>query len=304
MINKKRIRKLNPYRHLLPTTDTAYVMAVGLTETQLSRAGFAKDVPPGTTILPAAVGRVTLFNAEGKERVCRDQPMETAFRTVEWHWTEWHGKDTVEKSDFRDVPYKRYPREFIAPPAIELTFVHDTEGKLAVISEPVLAWKTDEESLIHVINVFLELFGECIILDESKKAVFPHNIQRVNWKVLPKGEYPFERVMTELKPVLEKIKRGKRSFVDKRLERLNTFEPAFAVMGLGGFSGYVIMAYPDRNLYVLESLLYGNATYVLTQNWESVSKLTKAQILNNQLHKDRIIHRQNWFSRIKDQFRD
>ena len=38
----------------------------------------------------------------------------------------------------------------------------------------------------------------------------------------------------------------------------------------------------------------GNATYVFEENWEELSKLTKAEIIRGKLQKDRIIHRENW----------
>lgn len=302
MIKKKRIRKLNPYKNLLPSTDNAFVAYFGVTDAQLNRAGFQHSANLGTTILPSIVGHVTAFNAEGKELACRNQLMETAYRTVNWHWMEWHGRDKIERSDFRDVPYKRYPREFIAPPSIELTLSKDVDGKTVVISNLISGWKLDGEQLIHTINIFLELFGECSVLDENKAEILPTNIQRINWKILPRGKYPFARIMQELKPVLDKVKTGKRVFVGKRLERLNSFDPEFVVMGVSGFSGYIVMAYPDRNLFILESLLYGNATYVLERGWEAVSKLTKAEILSDGLHKARIIHHRDWFTRVKDLF--
>ena len=302
MIKKKRIRKLNPYKNLLPSTDGAYVAFMDATETQLRRAGFTDDAADGTTILPKVVGCTSLYNAEGKNRVRRDKPMETMYRTVEWHWMEWHGRDKIERSDFRDVPYKRYPREFVSPPSIELTLSKNTEGKVSIVSSLVGDWRNNEELLIHATNLFLELFGECVILNEEKSEVLPTNIQRVNWKLLPEGEYPFERVKQELRPVLDRIKKGKRSFVDKRLERLNGFKPAYTVIGQNGFSGYVVMAYPDRNLYVLESLLYGNATYALSEDWQSVSQLSKAEILNNRLHKCRVVHHANWFAKVRGLF--
>lgn len=304
MIKKKRIRKLNPYKNLLPATSDAHIAFIGVTDVNLKRAGFLDEAVDGTTILPNRVGRNTLFNAEGKNIIRRDMPMETAYRTVEWHWNEWYGQDTIERSDFRDVPYKRYPREYVAPPAMEITLFRDDDGTQTVISGSIDNWRQNESLLIHTINVFLELFGECVILDDEKSQVLPTNIQRVNWKLLPKGEYPFSRIKQELQPILSIVKKGNRSFVDKRLERLNGFEPAYTVIGIGGFSGYVVMAYPDRNLYVLESLLYGNATYVLDKDWEAVSKLTKADILNQSLHKDRIIHHSNWFGKVKDLFYD
>lgn len=299
MINRKRIRSLNPYRSVIPATDVVYVVSAKLSEAQLIRAGFVPDAQDGTAILPGIVGKITAFNAEGKQKVRRDQPMETAYRVVEWHWKQWDG---TEHSAFKDVPYKRYPREFIAPPGLEVVLTHDEEGGPMVTTGQIKGWKENNQSLIHAINLFLELFGECAVLDESKETVLPKELHRVNWRILPEGDYPFSRVREELKPIINRNKPGKRSFINKRLERLNGFGPEYTVIGQNGFAGYVIMAFPERNVYILESILYGNATYVLEKGWREVSRLSKAEILQNSLHKQRIIHRENWFAKIKDIF--
>ena len=67
-----------------------------------------------------------------------------------------------------------------------------------------------------------------------------------------------------------------------------------------GFSGYLIFGFVDRSLYVLESAHYGNATYILDRDWESLSAMTKAELLDASLHQDRIIHRESWDQRVRD----
>jgi hypothetical protein len=68
--------------------------------------------------------------------------------------------------------------------------------------------------------------------------------------------------------------------------------------GQAGFEGYLIFGFTEKDLFVLESLVYGNATYVLGSNWESLAGLTKKEILAADLHVARIIHRQGWDSEI------
>jgi hypothetical protein len=41
-----------------------------------------------------------------------------------------------------------------------------------------------------------------------------------------------------------------------------------------------------------------NATYVFEQNWERLSQLSKAEILDRDLQKDRLIHREGWPEKI------
>ena len=85
-----------------------------------------------------------------------------------------------------------------------------------------------------------------------------------------------------------------------RLTTITDFEPEFVAIGRAGFSGYLIFGFPKKNLFVLESLYSGNATYVFAEKWEGLSKLTKAEILQGKLQKDRIIHRENWESQINN----
>lgn len=66
-----------------------------------------------------------------------------------------------------------------------------------------------------------------------------------------------------------------------------------------GYSyGVVGNKFNQRNIYTLESLYYGNATYIFGEKWEELSKKTKAEILNQNLQADRIIHREGWDSKI------
>ena len=53
-------------------------------------------------------------------------------------------------------------------------------------------------------------------------------------------------------------------------------------------------------IYVLESLIYGNATYILGENWENLSQLSKAEILNGNHHLERFVHGENWEDNLKE----
>lgn len=86
--------------------------------------------------------------------------------------------------------------------------------------------------------------------------------------------------------------------IDKRHEAISAFKPKFVAVGRGGFDGYVIFGFPSKFLYILESTQVNNATYVLDRNWEELSTMTKAELLNNNLHRERLIHRENWFAQL------
>lgn len=86
----------------------------------------------------------------------------------------------------------------------------------------------------------------------------------------------------------------------KRIETINIYGPEFVAVGHAGFSGYLVFGFPAHALYVLESTQVNNATYIFAEDWEDLSKKTKAEILNHDLQEDRIIHRKGWFSRMRD----
>ena len=49
-----------------------------------------------------------------------------------------------------------------------------------------------------------------------------------------------------------------------------------------------------KHLVLMENMIYGNATYVFRDNWEELSKLSKAEIIKNNLQDKRFVHRESW----------
>lgn len=123
--------------------------------------------------------------------------------------------------------------------------------------------------------------------------------KRLNWQILPPGKYPWERVQTAVQPIVTQAKRGNQAVINRRLEVVSESQPEFVAIGQAGFNGYIVFGFPAKNLYVLESAFYGNATYVFEENWESLSQKTKAEILNEALQKARIIHISGWEQAIR-----
>lgn len=302
IIRKKRVRSA---RANIRGVDEGDRICISLSDIdrfrdKLEEVGFSKELKVGEQILPAPLGNVSRFNAEGDYRVHRDQPMETAYRQAEWHWQEFHGRyDRVEQSKIVEIPYERYPRTFIEPPAVELT-IAESSGEKALVAPPLPFMDEVEPRLVHVINLFLELFGECEILRGDLSPILPAKPIRLNWEVLPPGKLPWEKLKSELRPIVNRQSEGNRAVVNKRHETIASHDPQFVAVGRGGFDGYVIFGFPSKSVYILESTQINNATYVLDRNWEELSTMTKAELLNENLHKDRIIHRENWFDAIHE----
>ena len=262
---------------------------------RLIEIGFSPAIASGERVLPAAVGARSRYNAEGEFEIHKDQPRETAYRQVEWHWKEFRGRyERVDRWDIRDVPYQRYPRTFRPPPSVELTIATAPDDSTLVISDRLSNNAASHPMILHTANLFLELFGELETLTEDLDAYLVTELRRLNWTLLPAGEHPWPTMRSHLQPHVDRAPEGNRPVLLHRLEKVNSYGPAFTAVGEGGFTGYIVFGFPDKELYVLESLYYGNATYVFGENWESLSQRTKAEILVGGLEEDRIVHRRGW----------
>jgi len=108
------------------------------------------------------------------------------------------------------------------------------------------------------------------------------------------------KIKDKILPIIKQTNKQKQVVIEYRLKAITKFNPEFSAIGRAGFRGYLIFGFPEKNIYALESLFTGNATYIFEKNWEYLSKLTKAEILQENLQKDRIIHREKWDRHINN----
>lgn len=299
IITKTRIRKLDVNLPGISVGDTLVFALRNLPDHQqrIEQAGFPLPVQSGLAVLPTVRGPISRFNAEGKYLIHRDQEKETVYRQVEWHWTERHGQDEVPQSGIKDIPYQRYPRTFIPPPSVEFKAATTTSGELLLVTEPLTYAPENTDNCLHTINLFLEYFRECHVLNENLDAIINVEVKRLNWEVLPKGVRSWQELESHLSSI-PNFSGDKGKVFRNNLDYINRFGPRFAAVGRAGFRGYVVFGFPERALYVCESIYVNNATYVFGQDWEILSQLTKDQILSHSLQKERIVHTPEWASRI------
>lgn len=299
IIEQTRIRSLGSHLNHIADGESFYISITDLEETseELSSIGFTDDLEVGEKILPNSIGNVTEFNAHGKFIKLTDLPMETAYRQVLWEWKDWHGNSY---SRVVDVPYQRYPRKFITPPSEELTII-EADGSKYLVSKTFKRGE-EEETVIHVINLFLEIFGKCVILNSDFENFKVPEIKRLNWQILPPGEYPWDEVQEHVRDNIQKAPLGNQPVIEDRVRTITSHNPNYIALGRGGFSGYWVFGFPKKKIFILENTTYGNATYVFNKNWEAYSQLSKKEILTGELHSHRIIHREGWNQKINELF--
>lgn len=303
IIKQKRIRNLSKLKVL----ETGSRFRVGVVDVEkrikeMKKIGFTNELKIGETILPDIIGPATRRNAEGDYILLRDKPKEQHSRMIEWTYKQWAGRgETREVTESTSISYERFQRQFIHPTGIEFTIV--SNGKSKNLVSPVFVMdETKRNEIISAVNVILEIFGECEIFDSTNNPILPPKVIRLNWELLPKGKFPWEKQKERLEPYFKRAIGTNRAVIEKRIETINEYSPDFTAIGTGGFGGYIVHGFEDLNMYILESVKVNNATYVLRNDWESISQLTKAEILNNDLHETRIVHNKNWYKNLNHLF--
>ena len=143
-------------------------------------------------------------------------------------------------------------------------------------------------------------FVERIRKDIERIFTFGVNapIYRVFWRVLPAGEWTFDSVLkhyTELHRAYPHI-----HFEVDRLRRVFSLNPSSLYIGIDEFDWYIVCAFSQTTKVVLECPIYGNAIYVIRENWQSLSKLPKNELLSQfPSYVHRIVHAGDWYPLLR-----
>jgi len=253
----------------------------------------------GESFLPNKVGRFSIRNADGRELVRRDLPKEKVTRSFWTTKSQFDGRDSrTTVSDFVTRTYERYPRELIQAQNIAvLVLEHESEKYFFIKMDPL----DSDDIFLHKVNLALELFGSELDIHVAAQDGFvalPAKVRFVDWIILPKGtKLEIEEAIK--KSLSPKLKASIRPVVERRMSIINNYEPDEIAVGFGGYKGYVVYNFPKKGLSVLESENPNNATYVFElKKWEDLSKLSKTEIISENLYLNRIIHDESWKAHV------
>ena len=281
MITKSKIRNVEQY--LPPSLKSFRLVSPELTPEVKARLRIS-SYPDGAKFLPLGIGPVSNFNADGSWKILKDRPKEIRYiMTRLWTWKDWHKR---WHSRYVDVYRECYPRERIPCPAEELIVLRNKVYSDIIFSNDTIKAK-------HCINLFLELFGSCDFVNADFTE--PVKIQHVNFRLLPPGAYPFERIKHWAKLYARKCEPI--GLIQERLEVFEHAHPLSRIEGEGGYWGYIGFQY--KNFLILDNMRYGNAIYVFPPNAEKIISRSKKEVLDGNLHIARIPHTADWKNKIK-----
>lgn len=147
-------------------------------------------------------------------------------------------------------------------------------------------------------------FAQRVRRDVESAFTFGGSVSAVRlfWRVLPPGEWTRDSILHHYAS-LQRLNPHIR-YDTERLERLFSLDPSTCYIGLDEFDGYIVFAFTHTRKVALECPVYGNAIYVIRENWQGLSNRTKYELLTNYSNLVyRIIHTGDWFWKLKAQLR-
>lgn len=143
-----------------------------------------------------------------------------------------------------------------------------------------------KESFADLHSIKERIFGD------SKQMI----VKEIFWDLLPQGEWKTEGLIKTFKD----YGWSKDEFDESRLTQIiKILKPTICYIGKEKFQGYVVFGFDSSEKVVLECPKYGNAIYIIEDNWQEITKLSKWEA--RQLSQVTVIrHSDTWFERLKE----
>ena len=257
-------------------------IGVPVIDDEAKKVGLERE---GDIVLPSGeFGIQSKKNAYGYSYVDKTKPKES--RYVSTNCIKPYGNDNASPVAV-DIYRSCYPRIYVHAYEIELQLYKGENSNRYVIVN--LTEEIKKRFLKEAINLLLEIYGVCYFFDKDIRIDGSTKRQRCNWEILPAGEMPSKHIEKQLREHGEDID----TYDVFRLKYIEKYHAEIRVEGINGFKGYY--AYVFKKHCVLESAVYGNATYIIPkENWEILSQKTKKELFNEGYVIKKIAHTENW----------
>ena len=247
------------------------------------------------------VGRYSRRNVFGYEKVYRDEPKYTkTWYVYTPNFGDWgHGG--------HDVPVERevYPREDFPPKFLPISIEclgRDLRSGAFVFKfcvEEVLDRRASgfQDDLLFNINLLQENVGNHDVHESGTTSEDYLKTLFINWEILPPGEREgnVARILAGVNTSDPRV----RAQVLDRYDFLQRLRPRNFVKGVSGFQRYFGAQFAD-DLVVFENVEYGNAAYLMFEDWQRLSQMSRTELLSSRTDGFvRIPHTKTWKARVR-----
>lgn len=153
------------------------------------------------------------------------------------------------------------------------------------------------KDLFFAVNLLQEQCRDCHVFDAAVTDKELAHVTTVGWEIFPPGT--IDRTLSEITKRLHNPTPERQHEIQKRTNVLNRFHPTEYILGRGMNSRYFGAKFGE-NIVVFENMDYGNALYILFDNWQEISQMSRIDILKRH-ERDfiRITHKDGWEKALK-----
>jgi hypothetical protein len=222
-------------------------------------------------------------------------------KTIIMEAPNWGGYGTHDVWQTREV----YLRDFIAPKELTLSaelLEQAPDGsrftvKFAVDEVLSRAAADFESELLYNLNILQENVGAADVFASAATLADYVATIRLDWEILPVGD---------IDETLRRMLHGKRAVspaqvqvMRQRLEVLSRMNPQHYIAGTSEFLRYFGAKFED-DFVAFENLNYGNALYVMYEDWESLCRHSRIDLLKGRRDGfERIPHTGEWAGKLR-----
>lgn len=251
-------------------------------------------------IPPAKIGRYSRYNRHGREIKRDDLPMVSKTWSIEVpNYGDWNrGSHEI------DFTKPVYQRDHYAPKLVSMRIQH--EGADLSIEAHIFRFVIEEVldrragdfdyHLLFNLNLLQENVGNHDVFESDASVDDYLRTQYVNWEILPPGDKD-DTLIRILMSTKSRDPRVREEIVD-RYNFLQKLRPRNFIAGINEFRRYFGAQFTD-DLVVFENLEYGNAIYVMFEDWKLMSQKSRMDLLSSATSNFvRIPHTKTWKMRL------
>ena len=258
-------------------------------------------IPPKPMIPNPTAGKYSKANIEGLEKKRTDLPkiskeIYCGERPIYGDWN----KGSFSLWQTRQV----WRKDFIPPKEVEfkISLLKKEKDSFLVKFEidQVLSRRTPnfEQELLYNLNLLQENI-HTIDVFESTASIEEYCSQiKVDWIIFPPET---------VDEIVKKIIGGKKKYITpeqestikERVTQISKLKPECYISGGDGFLRYFGAKFGE-DFIVFENVRYGNAIYVMYDNWEELTKKSRMELLNGPEESfERILHKEGWEEKLE-----
>ena len=262
----------------------------------LSYSAGALHTPPPTVPNPLA-GRYSSANVLGMEKKRKDLPK--VYKSFSMEAPNWQGSGTHTVTQTREV----YQIDFYPPKEVELSVtdigIRDGSYLVKFAIDEVINRRTHnfEQALLYNLNLLQENVGAIGVFESAATLAEYAATVRVDWQILPPGTV--DEVLKAMLQGKRPITKEQEIVMRERITHMASLTPENYIVGSDEFVRYFGARFGD-DFVAFENARYGNALYVMHENWAELSKKSRVELLSGpQDEFERIEHRDGWKGRFK-----